>query len=140
MRTLSFWSGIVCALLCGLVDPVWGYLAVFALSLVQLSLLGASGGSVFLLIHYATLLTYFSIAPAMQLAEEVSFWDAGLMSAASHTQALALLLLYMAGVEAAQLGVRVAMVLRPSRWSFDQGSDPMCHRACNLPLNRPRNA
>lgn len=115
MRTLSFWSGIVCALLCGLVDPVWGYLAVFALSLVQLSLLGASGGSVFLLIHYATLLTYFSIAPAMQIAQDVSFWDAGIMSAASHTQALALLLLYMAGVEAAQLGVRPGpqRVLRP---------------------------
>jgi hypothetical protein len=131
MRTLSFWSGIVCALLCGLVDPVWGYLAVFALSLVQLSLLGASGGSVFLLIHYATLLTYFSIAPAMQLAEEVSFWDAGLMSAASHTQALALLLLYMAGVEAAQLGVRAAapMGVRPNgQLGAQPGADLSAHR------------
>jgi hypothetical protein len=131
MRTLSFWSGIVCALLCGLVDPVWGYLAVFALSLVQLSLLGASGGSVFLLIHYATLLTYFSIAPAMQLAEEVSFWDAGLMSAASHTQALALLLLYMAGVEAAQLGVRAGapMGVRPNgQLGAQPGADLSAHR------------
>ena len=105
MRTLSFWSGIVCALLCGLVDPVWGYAAVAALSLVQLSMLGASGASVFLLIHYAAILTYFSIAPAMQIANDVGFWDAGVLGTASHTQALVLLLLYMAGVEAAQLGV-----------------------------------
>lgn len=105
MRTLSFWSGIVCALLCGLVDPVWGYTAVFALALIQLSLLGASGGSVFLLIHYATILTYFSIAPAMQIANNVDFWETGLLSMDAHTQALVLLLLYMAGVEAARLGV-----------------------------------
>jgi hypothetical protein len=105
MRTLSFWSGIVCAMLCGLVDPVWGYAAVCALSLIQLSLLGSSGSSVFLLIHYATILTYFSIAPAMQISHDVEFWEAGVMSTAAHTQALMLLLLYMAGVEAARLGV-----------------------------------
>jgi len=75
MRTLTFWSGIVCAFLCGLVDPAWGYAAVFVLSLVQLALLGSSGGSVFLLIHYATLLTYFSLAPAMQIANDVDFWE-----------------------------------------------------------------
>lgn len=113
MRILSFWSGIVCALLCGLVDPVWGYAAVFALSLVQLSLLGASGASVFLLIHYATILTYFSLAPAMQIAHDVSFWEAGVMSTSAHTQALMLLLLYMAGVEAARLGVPDAPAHRP---------------------------
>jgi hypothetical protein len=105
MRTLSFWSGIVCAMLCGLVDPVWGYAAVCVLSLIQLSLLGSSGSSVFLLIHYATILTYFSIAPAMQISHDVEFWEAGVMSTAAHTQALMLLLLYMAGVEAARLGV-----------------------------------
>jgi hypothetical protein len=105
MRTLSFWSGIVCALLCGLVDPVWGYAAVAALSLVQLSMLGAPGASVFLLIHYAAILTYFSIAPAMQIASDVGFWEAGVLGTAAHTQALMLLLLYMAGVEAARLGV-----------------------------------
>lgn len=105
MRILSFWSGIVCAMLCGLVDPVWGYAAVCALSLIQLSLLGSSGSSVFLLIHYATILTYFSIAPAMQISHDVEFWEAGVMSTAAHTQALMLLLLYMAGVEAARLGV-----------------------------------
>jgi hypothetical protein len=115
MRTLSFWSGIVCALLCGLVDPVWGYAAVFALSLVQLSMLGGSGGSVFLLVHYAVILTYFSLAPAMQIAYDVSFWDAGVLATASHTQALVLLLLYMAGVEAARLGVADAPVHLPAR-------------------------
>jgi hypothetical protein len=92
-------------MLCGLVDPVWGYAAVCALSLIQLSLLGSSGSSVFLLIHYATILTYFSIAPAMQISHDVEFWEAGVMSTAAHTQALMLLLLYMAGVEAARLGV-----------------------------------
>ncbi|MDM0006673.1 hypothetical protein QTI51_08455 [Variovorax sp. J22G73] len=115
MRTLSFWSGIVCALLCGLVDPVWGYAAVFALSLVQLSMLGGSGGSVFLLVHYATILTYFSLAPAMQIAYDVSFWEAGVLTTASHTQALVLLLLYMAGVEAARLGVADGPVHLPGR-------------------------
>lgn len=104
MRPLSFWSGIVCAMLCGFVDPVWGYAAVAVLSLVQLSMLGGSGGSVFLLIHYAAILTYFSIAPAMQIAHDLEFWDAGVMRTESHTQALMLLLLYMAGIEAARLG------------------------------------
>jgi hypothetical protein len=113
MRALTFWSGIVCAMLCGLVDPAWGYAAVFVLSLVQLALLGGSGGSVFLLIHYATILTYFSLAPAMQISHDVEFWDAGVMRAASHTQALMLLVLYMAGVEAARLGVPDAPQLRP---------------------------
>lgn len=106
MRTLVFWFGIACALLAGLVDPVWGYAAVFAVSLVQLVLLGASGASVFLLIHYATILTYFSLAPAMQIAHDVEFWDTGVIGSAAHTQALMLLLLYMAGVEAARIGVR----------------------------------
>jgi len=115
MRTLSFWSGIVCALLCGLVDPVWGYVAVFALSLVQLALLGSSGGSVFLLIHYATILTYFSLAPAMQISHDVDFWEAGLMSTSAHTQALVLLVLYMAGVEAARLGVPDGPAHQPGR-------------------------
>jgi len=106
MRPLAFWSGIVCAALCGLVDPVWGYAAVFVLSLVQIAMLGSAGGSVFLLIHYAAILTYFSIAPAMQISHDIDFWDAGVMRADSHTQALMLLLLYMAGVEAARLGER----------------------------------
>lgn len=115
MRTLSFWSGIVCAMLCGLVDPVWGYAAVFALSLVQLSMLGGAGGSVFLVIHYATILTYFSLAPAMQIAHEIAFWDAGIMRTEAYTQALMLLLLYMAGVEAARLGVPDVDVYQPGR-------------------------
>ena len=119
MRPLAFWSGIVCATLCGLVDPAWGYAAVAVLALVQLAMLGRAGGSVFLLIHYATILTYFSIAPAMQIAYDVEFWDAGLMRTESHTQALMLLVLYMAGVEAARLGERDApadaMVRRDGR-------------------------
>jgi len=105
MRTLCFWCGIAAAALLGLADPVWGYAAVSVLSLVQLTLLGGTGASVFLLIHYATILTYFSIAPAMQIAADTSFWDAGVIGAAAHTQALMLLLLYMAGVEAARFGV-----------------------------------
>jgi len=113
MRTLTFWSGIVCAFLCGLVDPAWGYAAVFVLSLVQLALLGSSGGSVFLLIHYATLLTYFSLAPAMQIANDVDFWETGVLTTSSHTQALVLLLLYMAGVEAARFGMPESPVHRP---------------------------
>jgi len=108
MRPLAFWSGIVCATLCGLGDPAWGYAAVAVLALVQLAMLGRVGGSVFLLIHYTAILTYFSIAPAMQIAHDVEFWDAGLMRTKSHTQALMLLLLYMAGVEAARLGERDA--------------------------------
>ncbi|MET3493607.1 hypothetical protein [Variovorax boronicumulans] len=105
MRTLAFWFGIACALLCGLVDPVWGYAAVFVLAAVQLSMLGARGDSVFLLIHYTVLLIYFSLAPAMQIAADVDFWQVGILGTAAHTQALMLLLLYMAGVEAARLGM-----------------------------------
>lgn len=105
MRALSFWSGIAIAFLCGLLEPAWGYAAVCALSLVQLSMLRAPGASVFLLIHYATILTYFSLAPAMQIAADVSFWDTGVIGPVAHMQALTLLLLYMAGVEAARFGL-----------------------------------
>ena len=42
MRTLLFWFSIVCAFLCGQVDPGWGYAAVGVLSVVQLAMLGAS--------------------------------------------------------------------------------------------------
>ncbi|MET3177417.1 UNVERIFIED_ORG: hypothetical protein ABIC43_000556 [Variovorax guangxiensis] len=115
MRPLSFWSGIVCAMLCGLVDPAWGYAAVAVLSLVQLAMLGGSGGSVFLLIHYTAILTYFSIAPAMQISHDLEFWDAGVMRTESHTLALTLLVLYMAGVEAARLGVPDGPVYHPGR-------------------------
>ncbi|PIF73437.1 hypothetical protein CLU95_0528 [Variovorax sp. 54] len=105
MRTLVFWSGIVCALLCGLIDPVWGYGVVCVLAVVQLSMLGAPGDSVFLLIHYTAVLIYFSLAPAMQIATDVDFWEVGILGQAAHTQALMLVLLYMAGVEAARLGM-----------------------------------
>ncbi|MDQ0070833.1 hypothetical protein J2W34_002618 [Variovorax boronicumulans] len=105
MRTLTFWCGIAAALLCGLVDPVWGYGAVFVLAAVQLSMLGAAGDSVFLLIHYTVVLIYFSLAPAMQIAADVDFWEVGILGSAAHTQALMLLLLYMAGVEGARLGM-----------------------------------
>ena len=105
MRTLVIWSGIVCAALCGLIDPVWGYGVVFVLALVQLSMLGAAGDSVFLLLHYTVVLVYFSIAPAMQIATDVNFWEVGIVGPAVHTQALMLVLLYMAGVEAARLGL-----------------------------------
>jgi hypothetical protein len=105
MRALSFWSGIAIAFLCGSLEPAWGYAVVCALSLVQLSMLRAPGASVFLLIHYATILTYFSVAPAMQIAADVSFWDTGVIGPVAHMQALTLLLLYMAGVEAARLGL-----------------------------------
>ncbi len=105
MRTLVFWSGIVCAALCGLIDPVWGYGVVFVLATVQLSMLGAASDSVFLLIHYTAVLIYFSLAPAMQIAADVDFWELGVVGQAAHTQALMLVLLYMAGVEAARLGL-----------------------------------
>ncbi|MES2246645.1 MAG: hypothetical protein V4645_05160 [Pseudomonadota bacterium] len=104
MRTLVFWSGIVCAALCGLIDPVWGYGVVFVLTVVQLSMLGTAGDSVFLLIHYTAVLIYFSLAPAMQIATDTDFWDVGIVGQAAHTQALMLVLMYMAGVEAARLG------------------------------------
>ncbi|KAF1048063.1 hypothetical protein [Xylophilus sp.] len=103
MRTLSFWCGLAAAWLCGLTDPAWGYAAVFALSLVQLAQLGGGAASVFLLLHYTTVLVYFSIAPAMQIAVDASFWGAGPVGAQAYTRALALLLLYLAGVEAACL-------------------------------------
>ncbi len=105
MRILCFWCGLAAAMLCGLLDPVWGYAAVFLLSLLQLALLGGPGASVFLLVHYTTLLTYFSLAPAIQIAQDLSFWEAGVIGTVAHTQALMLLLLYMAGVEAARFGV-----------------------------------
>ncbi|RIX84822.1 hypothetical protein [Acidovorax cavernicola] len=105
MRTLVFWCGIVCAALCGLIDPVWGYGVVFVLTAVQLSMLGNAADSVFLLIHYTAVLIYFSLAPAMQIAADVDFWEVGIVGQAAHTQALMLLLMYMAGVEAARLGV-----------------------------------
>jgi len=105
MRTLCFWFGIAAAFLCGWADPAWGYAVLCVLSLVQLAMLRAPGASVFLLLHYATVLTYFSLAPAMQIAADVFFWDTGVISAQAHTQALALLLLYMAGVEIARLGM-----------------------------------
>ncbi|MBW8716154.1 MAG: hypothetical protein JF629_10220 [Variovorax paradoxus] len=115
MRALSFWSGIAIAFLCGLLEPAWGYAAVCALSLVQLSMLRTPGASVFLLIHYATILTYFSVAPAMQIAADVSFWDTGVIGPVAHMQALTLLLLYMAGVEAARLGLPDATAPAPAR-------------------------
>jgi hypothetical protein len=105
MRALVFWSGIVCALLCGLIEPVWGYGAVFVLAVVQLAMLGGSSGSVFLVIHYTAVLVYFSIAPAMQIATDVDFWEVGILGQAAHTQGLMLVVLYMAGVEAARLGM-----------------------------------
>ena len=110
MRTLCFWFGIAAAFLCGLADPAWGYAVLCVLSVVQLALLRAPGASVFLLLHYATVLTYFSIAPAMQIADDVFFWDAGVISAPAHSQALTLLLLYMAGVELARLGMPEPLV------------------------------
>ena len=105
MRTLCFWFGIAAAFLCGWADPAWGYAVLCVLSVVQLAMLRVPGASVFLLLHYATVLTYFSLAPAMQIADDVFFWDAGVISPPAHTQALALLLLYMAGVELARLGM-----------------------------------
>ena len=108
MRTLCFWFGIAAAFACAQVDPVWGYAAVCVLSLVQLAMLSAPGTSTFLLIHYTAILTYFSVAPAMQIAADVSFWDTGVIGAGAHTQAVTLLLLYMAGVEAARFGMHDA--------------------------------
>ena len=108
MRTLCFWFGVAAAFACAQVDPVWGYAAVCVLSLVQLAMLGAPGKSTFLLIHYTAILTYFSVAPAMQIAADVSFWDTGVIGAGAHTQAITLLLLYMAGVEAARFGMHEA--------------------------------
>jgi hypothetical protein len=105
MRTLCFWFGIAAAFLSGWADPAWGYAVLCVLSVVQLAMLRAPGASVFLLLHYATVLTYFSLAPAMQIADDVFFWDAGVISPPAHTKALALLLLYMAGVELARLGM-----------------------------------
>ncbi|MET3917022.1 hypothetical protein ABID97_003804 [Variovorax sp. OAS795] len=105
MRTLCFWFGIAAAFLCGWADPAWGYAVLCVLSLVQLAMLRAPGASVFLLLHYTTVLTYFSLAPAIQIAQDVYFWDTGVVSAPAHAQALALLLLYMAGVELARLGM-----------------------------------
>jgi len=105
MRTLCFWFGIAAAFLCGWADPAWGYAVLCVLSVTQLAMLRAPGASVFLLLHYATVLTYFSLAPAMQIADDVFFWDAGVVSPPAHTQALALLLLYMAGVELARIGM-----------------------------------
>ena len=55
MRTLLFWFSIVCALLCGQVDPVWGYAAVAVLSVVQLAMPGGSGGGAARVVHHATL-------------------------------------------------------------------------------------
>ncbi|MBT2332538.1 hypothetical protein J7E49_01240 [Variovorax paradoxus] len=105
MRTLCFWFGIATAFLCGWANPAWGYAAICVLSLMQLWMLRTPGASVFLLLHYATILTYFSLAPAMQIAADVFFWDTGVIRAEAHTQALVLLLLYMAGVEAARFGM-----------------------------------
>lgn len=105
MRTLCFWFGIAAAFACGWADPAWGYAAVAALVVVQIAMLAVPGASVFLLVHYATILTYFSLAPAMQIAADISFWDAGVLAPWSHRQALTLLLLYMAGVEAARFGM-----------------------------------
>ncbi len=105
MRTLCFWFGIAAAFVCGWADPAWGYAVVGALALAQIAMLAAPGASMFLLIHYTTVLTYFSLAPALQIAADMAFWDTGLLSAEAHRQALALLLLYMAGIEAARFGM-----------------------------------
>ena len=118
MRTLCFWFGIAAAFLCGWADPAWGYAVLCVLAVVQLAMLRAPGASVFLLLHYTTVLTYFSLAPAMQIAEDVFFWDTGVVSPPAHAQALALLLLYMAGVELARLGMpeplAPSLVARPA--------------------------
>lgn len=132
MRALSFWSGIAIAFLCGLLEPAWGYAAVCALSLVQLSMLNAHGASVFLLIHYATILTYFSLAPAMQIAADISFWDTGVIGPVAHMQALTLLLLYMAGVEAARFGMRDTPALTPADAGHQMQSIGVAHPALLL--------
>lgn len=103
MRCLVFWAGLASAALCAMLEPGWGYAAVFVLALAQLALLGERHGSVFLLVHYTTILTYFSLAPALQIATDTAFWGAGTVPASAHRQALALLLSYMAGVELARL-------------------------------------
>lgn len=103
MRSLSVWCGLAAALLCGLADPAWGFAAVCMLSLVQIALLGRPTESLFLLVHYTTVLVYFSIAPSMQISADVGFWGGGPVGPQAYTQTLVLLLLYLAGVEAASL-------------------------------------
>ena len=132
MRTLVFWSGIVCAALCGLIDPVWGYGVVFVLTVVQLSMLGTASDSVFLLIHYTAVLIYFSLAPAMQIATDTDFWEVGIVGQAAHTQGLMLVLLYMAGVEAARLGLpEPPAAPRPAQRALSAGvAHPFLLLAC----------
>ena len=103
MRILSVWCGLAAALLCGLANPAWGFAVVCALSLVQIALLRGPATSLFLLVHYTTVLIYFSLAPSMQISMDASFWGAGPVGPQAYTLTLILLLLYLAGVEAAHL-------------------------------------
>ena len=101
MRKMFFWFGLASALLGSMVEPAWGYGAIFALAAVQLLFVGRPGQSTFLLLHYVTVLVYFSVAPAAQIANDVGFWDAGVIGRDAHRVACMLLLLYMAGIELA---------------------------------------
>lgn len=115
MRTMFFWFGLATALLGSMVEPAWGYAAIFALAVVQILFVGRAGQSTFLLLHYVTVLVYFSVAPAAQIANDVAFWDAGVIGRDAHRVACMLLLLYMAGIElAAALQSGAAPVAAPA--------------------------
>lgn len=105
MRNIVFCFGLVCAMLCGLMSPMWGYMVVTLLSIVQLLALSSAGSSAFLLVHYASILTYFSLAPAVQISMHLDFWGVGVVRDNAHQEALLLLLLYMGGVELARVAL-----------------------------------
>lgn len=113
MRLFYFWFGLVGACLAALLDPVWGYRALFALALLQVFMISRSRENIFLLIHYVTVLIYFSIAPAVQIHTGTDFWRVGLLDSPAHFRALTILLAYMAGIElASQLSLQTPPVPR----------------------------
>lgn len=126
MRILVFWSGLATAALLAQLEPAWGYATLAVLALLQLALLSGAERSVFLAVHYATVLIYFSIAPALQIATDAAFWSAGVLGEEAHRQALWLLLLYLAGVEA------VRLVVLPSQRAHGAALTPGAPRAAPL--------
>lgn len=99
MRLLIFFAGIIFSTCISFFDVSFGYSVLTAMTAIQLLVLSRRKKNIFLIIHYTTVLIYFSLAPAIQLMTGVEFWDLGNVSHDSHRLALLLLNIYLTGIE-----------------------------------------
>lgn len=86
-----------------MMDPVWAYWVVFGIAVSQVFLISSGKDNHFLLVHYVTVLIYFSAAPAMQIASNSEFWGVGIIGGRAHREAFLLLLAYLCGIELASV-------------------------------------